>query len=43
VIDLATYWREVGTMTAQVLLAFFGLATGVFVLVQWIVPLIPAG
>lgn len=43
VVDLATYWREVGTMTAQVLLAFLGLATGVFILVQWIVPLLPAG
>ena len=43
VVDLATYWREVGTMTMQVLLAFLGLATGVFIIVQWIVPLLPAG
>ena len=43
VIDLANYWREVGTMTMQVLLAFLGLATGVFIIVQWIVPLLPAG
>ena len=37
------YWREVGGMTVQVLLAFLGLATGVFIIVQWIVPLLPAG
>ena len=43
VVDLANYWREVGTMTMQVLLAFLGLATGVFIIVQWIVPLLPAG
>ena len=43
VTDLATYWREVGTMTMQVLLAFVGLATGVFIIVQWIVPLLPVG
>ena len=43
VADLANYWREVGTMTMQVLLAFLGLATGVFIIVQWIVPLLPAG
>jgi uncharacterized membrane protein len=43
VVDLANYWREVGTMTMQILLAFLGLATGVFVIVQWIVPLLPAG
>ena len=43
VADLANYWREVGTMTMQVLLAFLGLATGVFIIVQWIVPFLPAG
>ena len=43
VVDLANYWREVGTMTMQILLAFLGLATGVFVIVQWIVSLLPAG
>ena len=43
VVDLATYWREVGMMTMQVLLAFLGLATGVFMIVQWIVPLLPVG
>ena len=43
VVDLATYWREVGMMTMQVLLAFLGLATGVFMIVQRIVPLLPVG
>ncbi len=43
VIDLATYWREVGIMTLQVLLAFLGLAVGIFILVQWIVPVLPSG
>jgi len=43
VVDLANYWREVGSMTIQILLAFLGLATGVFIIVQWIVPLLPAG
>ncbi|MDG2020988.1 MAG: hypothetical protein P8J59_03460 [Phycisphaerales bacterium] len=43
VADLATYWREVGIMTLQVLLAFLGLAVGIFILVQWIVPVLPSG
>ena len=43
VADLATYWREVGIMTLQVLLAFLGLAVGIFILVQWIVPVRPSG
>ena len=40
--DLRRWPREVGIMTAQVLLAFAGLAIGLFLLVQVIVPLLPA-
>lgn len=41
--DLRRYWREVIGMTVQVLLAFLGLAAAVFIVVQGIVPLLPAG
>ncbi|MHC4245620.1 MAG: hypothetical protein GWP75_07880 [Planctomycetia bacterium] len=41
--DLGRYWREVVGMTVQVLLAFLGLAAAVFIVVQGIVPLLPAG
>ena len=41
--DLRRYWREVVGMTVQVLLAFLGLAAAVFIVVQGIVPLLPAG
>jgi hypothetical protein len=37
------YWPSVGLMCVQVLLAFAGLAVGFFLLVQFIVPLLPAG
>lgn len=40
--DLRRWPKEVGIMTAQVLLAFAGLAIGLFLLVQVIVPLLPA-
>lgn len=40
--DVRRWPREVALMTAQVLLAFAGLAIGLFVLVQVIVPLLPA-
>ena len=40
---LDRYWREVAGMTIQILLAFLGLAAGGFVVVQGIVPLLPAG
>ena len=41
--ELGRYWRVVIGMTVQILLAFLGLAVGVFVVVQGIVPLLPAG
>ena len=41
--DLRRYWREVVGMTVQVLFAFLGLAAAVFIVVQGIVPLLPAG
>ena len=40
--DLRRWPKEVGIMTAQVLLAFAGLAIGLFLLVQVIVPFLPA-
>ena len=39
--DLARWPREVLIMTGQVLLAFAGLAVGLFLLVQVVVPLLP--
>ena len=39
--DLARWPREVLIMTGQVLLAFAGLAIGLFLLVQVVVPLLP--
>jgi tetrahydromethanopterin S-methyltransferase subunit B len=35
--------REVAMMVGQVLLAFFGFAVGLYVVVQMLVPLLPAG
>ena len=40
--SLDRYWREVGWMTGQVLLGMAALAAGLIVLVQWVVPLLPA-
>ena len=40
--DLSRWPREVLIMTGQVLLAFAGLAVGLFLLVQVVVPLLPA-
>ena len=40
--DLRHWPKEVAMMLGQVLLAFAGLAIGLFVLVQVIVPLLPA-
>lgn len=37
------FWRGVLVMTAQVLLAFAGLAVGFFLIVQFVIPLLPAG
>lgn len=36
------YWREVAWMTGQVLLGMLAVAAGLIVLVQWVVPLLPA-
>lgn len=41
-VDLARWPREVLVMTGQVLLAFAGLAIGLFLLVQLMVPLLPS-
>lgn len=35
------YWRQVGMMTVQILLGMIGLAVGLLVLVEWVVPLLP--
>ena len=40
--SLDRYWCEVGWMTGQVLLGMAALAAGLIVLVQWVVPLLPA-
>jgi hypothetical protein len=40
--SLESYWREVAWMTGQVLLGMLALAVGLIVLVQWVVPLLPA-
>lgn len=40
--DLARWPREVATMTMQVLGAFLGLAIGLYLVVQIIVPILPA-
>jgi len=40
--SLERYWREVAWMTGQVLLGMLALAVGLIVLVQWVVPLLPA-
>lgn len=40
--SLEKYWRQVAIMTLQVLAAFAGLALGFFILVQFVVPLLPS-
>ena len=40
--ELSRWPREVATMTGQVLLAFIGFAVGLFILVQLLLPLLPA-
>lgn len=40
--SLERYWREVGFMTAQVLLGMVALATGLMLLVRVVLPLLPA-
>jgi uncharacterized membrane protein len=43
-VDSLDRWpREVAMMVGQVVLAFIGLAVGLFLLVQVIVPILPAG
>tara|TARA_B100000900_G_scaffold359224_1_gene330572 strand:- start:300 stop:560 length:261 start_codon:yes stop_codon:yes gene_type:complete len=41
-VDLAQWPRDVLIMTGQVLLAFSGLAIGLFLLVQVVVPFLPS-
>lgn len=40
--ELNRWPREVATMTGQVLLAFIGFAVGLFILVQLLLPVLPA-
>ena len=40
--SLEKYWRQVTIMSLQVLAAFAGLALGFFILVQFVVPLLPS-
>lgn len=40
--SLEKYWRQVAIMSLQVLAAFAGLALGFFILVQFVVPLLPS-
>lgn len=39
---LGVYWKAVATMTVQVVLAVAGIAAGLFILVQWLLPRLPA-
>lgn len=39
---LQTYWRAVTTMVVQVVLAVAGIAVGLFILVQLLLPSLPA-
>ena len=39
---LRGYWKAVVTMAVQVLLAVAGIAAGLFILVQWLLPRLPA-
>ena len=41
VVDLRDYWRQVGIMTSQIILAMIGLAVALVILVQWIIPILP--
>jgi len=40
--SLDAFWRSVGVMTVQIVLGMAGLAIGFLVLVQVVVPLLPA-
>ena len=40
--SLAEYWKHVGIMTAQIVLAMIGLAVCLIVLVQVLIPMLPA-
>ena len=40
--DLVVYWRAVMVMSVQIVIGMIALAAFLFVLVQWIVPLLPA-
>lgn len=40
--SLAEYWKQVAIMTAQIVLAMLGLAIGLIILVQVIIPRLPA-
>jgi hypothetical protein len=40
--DLSRYWREVALMTVQIMLGMIGLAIALVILVQLLIPAIPA-
>ena len=40
--DLSRYWREVALMTMQILMGMIGLAIALVILVQLLIPVIPA-
>ncbi len=42
VVDLRHYWREVVVMAGQIVLAVAGIAVGLFVLIQLVLPHLPA-
>lgn len=39
---LGSYWKAVVTMAVQVVLTVVGIAAGLFILVQWLLPRLPA-
>lgn len=39
--DLDRYWSQVAIMTGQILLGLVLLGAGLYVLIEWVVPLLP--
>ena len=39
--NLRDYWKEVGIMTVQIVLAMIGLAIVLTIVVQWMIPALP--
>lgn len=42
VADLSRYWRDVAIMAFEIVLAVGGIAVGLAILIQWILPHLPA-